>query len=119
MKFLICGLGSIGQRHIRIIRKVLGDDAEIAAYRSRNIDVVISDKLEATFGIKPEDYYGIRCFYNFKEALEWKPDAVFVTNPISMHMSTAIAAAKDGYHIFIKKPLAHDNNGVAELLEIV
>ena len=48
MKFLICGLGSIGQRHVRTIRRVMGDTAEIAAYRLRKLDVVISDGLEAT-----------------------------------------------------------------------
>lgn len=119
MKFLICGLGSIGQRHIRMIRRVLGDNADIAAYRSRKLDIVITDKLEATFGNKPEKHYGIRCFYDFNEALAWQPDAVFVTNPISMHLYTAITAAKSGCNIFIEKPLGHDTNGSAELLQIV
>lgn len=119
MKFLICGLGSIGQRHIRMIRRVLGDGAEIAAYRTRKLDIVISDKLEASFGSKPEDHYGIRCFYDFDEALAWKPDAVFVTNPISMHVDTATRAAKAGCHIFMEKPVAHEARGVGELLLIV
>ena len=119
MKFLICGLGSIGQRHIRMIRRVLNDDAEIAAFRSRNLPILISDKLQATFGNKPEEHYGIKCFYNFEEALAWKPDAAFVTNPISLHMGTAIRAAKAGCHIFIEKPLAHNAEGVKELMEIV
>lgn len=119
MKFLICGLGSIGQRHIRMIRKVLGEEAEIAAYRSRNIDVVISDKLEATFGEKPEDHYGIKCFHDFDLALAWQPDAVFVTNPISMHLATAIKAARAGCHIFIEKPLSNDADDVDELLDVV
>ncbi len=119
MKFLICGLGSIGQRHIRMLRNVLGDEADIAAYRSRKLDIVISDKLEATFGNKPEEYYGIQCFYDYEEALAWKPDAVFVTNPISMHIDTAIDAAKAGCNIFLEKPLAHNMKGVDELLKIV
>jgi predicted dehydrogenase len=119
MKFLICGLGSIGQRHVRIIRKVMNGAAEIAAYRSRKRSVVISDRLEATVGHKPEEHYGIHGFYNLREALSWKPDAVFVTNPISLHVSTAIAAAKAGCHIFIEKPLSHDDEELAELLRIV
>jgi predicted dehydrogenase len=119
MKFLICGLGSIGQRHIRMLRRVLGDDADVAAYRSRNLAIVISDKLDATFGEKPEDYYNIKCFTDFTKALAWKPDAVFVTNPISMHMQTAIAAARAGCHIFIEKPLADEEKGVSELMEVL
>lgn len=119
MKFLICGLGSIGQRHIRMLRRVLGEKAEIAAYRSRNIDVVISDKLEASFGKKPEEYYEILSFNDYDQALNWKPDAVFVTNPISMHLMTAIKAARAGCHIFIEKPLSDNAEGVDELLQIV
>jgi len=119
MKFLICGMGSIGQRHTRILKKLIGDEAEIAAYRSRKLDIVISDTLEAKQGVNPEEFYNIRSFTDFVAALEWKPDAVFVTNPISMHVSTAIAAARAGSHIFIEKPLAHSMDGVKELQEIV
>ena len=119
MKFLICGLGSIGQRHIRMIQRVLGDEAEIAAYRSRKLDVVITDKLEASFGTSPEEHYGIKCFYDYDEALAWQPDAVFVTNPISMHIDTAIKAAEAGCHLFIEKPLSHNMDDVARLQSIV
>jgi predicted dehydrogenase len=119
MKFLICGLGSIGQRHIRMIRSVMNDAAEVAAYRTRKRDIVISDRLEATFGCKPEDRYGIQSFDNLQEALSWRPDAVFVTNPISMHLTTALAFAEAGCHLFIEKPLSHNDDGVTALLRMV
>jgi predicted dehydrogenase len=93
--------------------------AEVAAYRSRKLDIVISDSLEATFGCKPEEHYGIQSFSTLHEALSWRPDVVFVTNPISMHIATAIAAAKAGCHIFIEKPLSHDDKELDELLQIV
>jgi predicted dehydrogenase len=118
-KFLICGLGSIGQRHVRMIQAVTQGQAEIAAYRSRKLDIVISDKLEATIGCKPEDHYNLRSFDSMEAALAWKPDAVFVTNPISMHVATAIAAAENGAHIFIEKPLGCTEAGVARLMQLV
>ncbi len=118
-KFLICGLGSIGQRHVRMIQSVTGGAAEIACYRSRKLDIVISDTLEAAFGEKPEDHYKLTCFDSMEKALTWKPDAVFVTNPISMHVATALAAAKAGCHIFIEKPLDCDNRNVPALMEWV
>ena len=62
MKFLICGLGSIGQRHVRMLQKVMGPDAEIAAYRSRNLQIVINDDMTANEGLEPCEYYGIRQF---------------------------------------------------------
>ena len=119
MKFLICGLGSIGQRHVRIIRKVMNGAAEIAAYRMRNREVVISDSLDAAVGRKPEEHYGIQRFDTLQEALSWRPDAVFVTNPISMHLTTALAFAEAGCHLFIEKPLSHNDDGVTALLRMV
>ena len=118
-KFLICGLGSIGQRHVRMIQTVTKGQAEIAAYRSRKLDIVISDRLEATFGSKPEDHYGIKTFDNMDAALAWGPHAVFVTNPISMHVTTATLAAAAGAHVFIEKPLDCTDSGVAKLMQLV
>ena len=54
MNFLICGLGSIGQRHARLLRRVLGDEANLYAYRSRGLDIVIRDDMTATPGARPE-----------------------------------------------------------------
>ena len=118
-KFLICGLGSIGQRHVRMIQSVTKGQAEIAAYRSRKLDIVISDRLEATFGCKPEEHFGLKTFDSMDAALAWKPDAVFVTNPISMHVATATAAASAGAHVFIEKPLDCTDAGVARLMQLV
>jgi len=118
-KFLICGLGSIGQRHVRMIQSVTGGKAEIAAYRSRKLNVVISDKLEAAFGNKPEEHYGLTIFDSMEAAMAWKPDAVFITNPISMHVATATTAAENGAHVFIEKPLNNNSVGVGHLLQLV
>lgn len=119
MKFLICGLGSIGQRHVRMIQSVTGGTADIAAFRSRKLDLVISDKLEATHGQSPEAHYGIVSFDTMDAALAWGPDAVFVTNPISMHLATALTAARAGCHIFLEKPLDSSTALAAELAGII
>lgn len=119
MKFLVCGLGSIGQRHVRMLRRVLGDGAEIACWRSRGLDVVIDDRLQATFGRSPEEHYGLRRHDSLKAALAERPDAVFVANPISMHVETALAAARSGCHVFVEKPLGAALDGADELLDAV
>ena len=36
MKILFVGLGSIGQRHLINLKKVMDDDVEILAYRETN-----------------------------------------------------------------------------------
>jgi len=35
VKVLFCGLGSIGQRHLRNLKQLLGDDLQVHAYRVR------------------------------------------------------------------------------------
>lgn len=119
MKFLICGLGSIGQRHVRMIQSVTGGTAEIAAFRSRKLDIVISDKLEASHGESPETHYGLTRFDTMEAALAWGPDAVFVTNPISMHIDTALTAAKAGCHVFVEKPLDSSTARAGELAAVL
>ena len=118
-KFLIFGLGSIGQRHVRMIQEATNGDAVIAAYRTRRRNLVISDELKADHGIKPEEYYGLTTFYDLNEAFSWKPDAVFITNPISLHLSTAKLAAENGANLFIEKPLGHNLKEAEQLREVV
>jgi predicted dehydrogenase len=119
MKVLVVGLGAIGQRHVRNLRAVLGDRAELLAVRSRGLTHVLSDTLtvEAQEGLCEK--YEIRTFDNLENALAQKPEAAFVCNPTSLHIGTALTIARAGCHLFIEKPLAHEYRGVEELEEIV
>ncbi|MBF0182865.1 MAG: Gfo/Idh/MocA family oxidoreductase [Magnetococcales bacterium] len=119
-RFLLVGLGSIGQRHARLLRQILGDQVALSCWRQRKLNVIIDDQLSATFDRSPEEHYGIRSLPSLEEALQ-EPDldGVFVTNPIADHMAIALAAARHGKHIFIEKPLASSWQGVAELDHLV
>ena len=105
MKVLIAGLGSIGRRHLRNLRKVGIQD--VIAYRVRGNDI-------------PEmDEYPLPVYDSLTTALAQKPDIVFVTNPTSLHLEVALAAARQGCHLFIEKPLSHTLKSVDELIDIV
>lgn len=119
MKVLFAGLGSIGQRHFRNLRALLRDQVEILAYRAHGESPVLNADMTVRHGIDMETAYGIRSFGNLEEALAQKPDAVFVTNPNSLHLPVALAAAKAGCHVFIEKPLADSLDGIDELVEII
>ena len=106
MKFLIIGCGSIGQRHIQNL-KTMTDD-EIIAYRTRKKTVR-----------KLEDEHHVKTYSDLTEALNQNPDAVLVTNPTSLHIQTALSAAKQGCHIFIEKPISNTLDGIDELIDIV
>jgi predicted dehydrogenase len=119
MKILIVGLGAIGQRHVRNLRRILGDRVELLAARSRGLTHVLSDALtiEADDGLCEK--YGIRSFTTLDEALTHTPDVAFVCNPTSLHIETSLTLARAGCHLFIEKPLAHEYSRVEELIDLV
>ena len=119
MKVLMCGLGSIGQRHVRNLRTLLGDQVEILAYRNRASSPVLNADMTVKSGADLESTYQIRSFTNLDDALNEKPDAVFITNPNTLHVPVALAAARSGCQLFIEKPISHNLDQLDELLCLV
>lgn len=118
MKVLIVGLGSIGQRHARNLRQLFGDAVEILAYRVRGLPQVITDQMRIDESSTVEAAYRIQTFDSLSAALQQQPVAVLVCNPTSEHLSTALAALRQGCHVFVEKPLSHTEEGVDELLSL-
>jgi len=115
-KVLLTGLGSVGQRHARCLRKLYGNDVEIFAYRSRGLEQVISDKMEIEPNVSLAEKYVIKEYRNLDAVLNIGMDAVFVTNPPDLHIETARRAVKAGANVFIEKPLSHDLEGIDVLI---
>ena len=105
LKFLFTGCGSIGRRHIKNLKNTV--DCEISAFRVRG---------EPLGDFAKE--YPLKEYKDLDEALNEKPDAVFVTNPTSLHIPAAVKAAKKGCHLFIEKPLSNNLDGIDELIKI-
>jgi predicted dehydrogenase len=99
---LICGLGSIGRRHLRHFR-ALGVP-RIDAYRTG-------------LATLPEQGQPApdRVFKDLEQALADRPDAVVVANPTSLHLATATAAVRAGADVLIEKPLGDRLEGVPAL----
>src|SRR4051812_9099779 len=118
-RFLFVGLGGVGQRHLRNLRTVVGGQAEFLAYRSRREATVLTNEMGVESGSDLETKYGLRVFGDLTEALAERPEAVIISNPTSLHLGVALAAAEAGCHLFVEKPLSHDMENVANLLALV
>jgi len=117
VKALFIGLGGIGQRHLRNLIALQGDDVEILAYRVRNLSRTISPEL-TILDDNLTGRYPIKVFNDLNLALAQRPAIVFICNPTSMHIPMAIKAAQGGCHIFMEKPLSHSLEGVDKLNSI-
>jgi predicted dehydrogenase len=119
MKILMVGLGGIGQRHLRNLRALLGNDVEILAYRVRRLAQVITPTLQVDAARDVEREYGLRVFGDLDAALAEKPDVAFICNPSSLHIPVALACVRAGCDLFIEKPLSGDLAGIPELQTLV
>ena len=113
MKFLICGIGSIGQRHFRNLI-ALGHEA--AFFRSGSSNSYHQSFLDTFLNIEREKEQNIRMFYRFADALsDFRPDAVIVANPNSEHTTMVLQSVRAGLHVFVEKPLSHSMKGISEI----
>ena len=99
-RVLIVGYGSIGQRHLRIVRESLPQS-----------DVRV---LRREPGATAEGADG--CFSSLDEALAFAPQVAIVASPAPFHVKVALALAKQGCHLLVEKPLSDTPEGVPELL---
>jgi len=107
-KILFIGLGSAGQRHLRILIRLLGrKNAEFYCYRSTNRNLLIKDNL------KTKNIKSLKNFYKINQIdstdfKKHKFDIVYITNPIYRHIYYALKFANLGANLFIEKPLSHN-----------
>ncbi|HYE87957.1 MAG TPA: Gfo/Idh/MocA family oxidoreductase [Vicinamibacterales bacterium] len=119
MKVLVAGLGSIGQRHVRNLRALLGTQVEILAYRVRGLPHVITDGMTIAADLTIDEHYRLRPVARLDDALAERPEAVLVCNPTSEHVPTALKAIDAGCAVLIEKPLSDRADGVDGLIERV
>lgn len=100
-RVLIVGLGSIGQRHLRLARQLL-PDADIRVLRHQPASQV------------PE--FADACLSSLAQALAFAPELAVLANPAPMHVPIAQSLMTKACHLLIEKPLAASSAGVAELI---
>ncbi len=99
---LICGFGSIGQRHYRNLC-ALGCRSFVIL-RRRYGGAIMPHSVTVT---------------SLAKAFAHKPTIAVICNPTSLHIETAIECAEAGCHLFIEKPVGSGLDGLDELEAIV
>ena len=100
----IIGLGSIGQRHLRLVKE-LQPKLNIVAVRSG-----VGKKVE-------EEKLLNAVVHSLEEAIDYGIEAAIIATPAVHHVQQAIELMEKGVHVLIEKPLSHSLNNINELLK--
>jgi predicted dehydrogenase len=104
---LFIGLGSIGRRHLRLLREMA--DVKILWWRSGK-------------GVYSQDFdreMGVTIFPNLSQAIERRPDFAIISNPTALHVETAITLARAGIPFLIEKPVSDRVESLDTLRKLV
>ncbi len=106
-KALVLGLGSIGQRHARL----LSERSDVELYLC---DINEELRRQATNGlVKPP----VATYSSFPAALKAKPGIVFICVPNHLHVPMALEAIQNGTDVFIEKPISDSLEKARELVK--
>jgi predicted dehydrogenase len=102
---LVIGYGSVGRRHAHNLLK-LGCE-NVLVYRTGH-------------GVlEPDQSARLRIEHDLDSAFSYRPRAAIIANPTSLHVNTALAAARRGCHLFIEKPVSDSTEHLEELQQMV
>ena len=104
-KILICGLGSIGRRHLRVLRGL---------FPSLQISVLRSGLGPPCEEVKLANHI----FENLSDAQIWHPQAAIIATPATDHLKKALPLARNGVPLLIEKPLSSNLGPRNELIEL-
>ena len=104
-RIAIVGLGSIGKRHLRLIKEI-----------RPNIKVTL---IRSGVGpSSPEENMAERVVFSIEEALKHDIDAAIISSPAPFHVSQAIILLKSGVHLLIEKPLSDRLDDLDNLVQV-
>lgn len=106
-RVLVVGLGSIGQRHARL----LSERSDVELLLCDPVDQYRSQTLAALVN-PPEAKYS-----EFSVALKAHPDIVFVCVPNHLHVPIGLQAIENGVDVFVEKPISDSLEAARELVK--
>lgn len=107
MNVLFIGLGSIGQRHLRILNELIRPQV---IWCPSGIKSESKDLISA---------YNIQIQSSFEEAIDQNLNFAVIANPTSMHVDVAIKLSRGNIPFLLEKPVSNSLNCLDELQDIV
>ena len=117
MNILIVGLGSIGQRHLRNIKK-LYPGTNFFSYR-RIFKSPSLDNFNRVKNFNLKSKYNLTYINSLNNLKKYNIDAVFVCTPSSFHVDETIRIIKQDINIFVEKPLGSSLKNINKLKNIL
>jgi len=103
---LIVGLGSIGKRHVRIVKKLF-PDVNIVVLRHKQCDKNHSNSLGSFI-----------CVTSIDEAISTNPQVAIIANPAPMHIDVAKKLASNRISLLIEKPISNTSKNIQSLIDL-
>ena len=104
MKALVVGTGSIGLRHLRLLREKPELTVEVCDTRPEGLAEAVLVAPDA------------RAWKDYAQALASSPDLVFIATPPASHPDLAESALEAGANVFCEKPMAGDLEGARRMV---
>jgi predicted dehydrogenase len=102
----VIGLGSIGRRHIQVVKKIRPDIMIILVRSGKGQDW-------------PEQKIVDHVVYSLHELTNFDVDAAIISSPSPLHIEQAIFLANLGINLLIEKPVSHNLEEANRLLDVV
>jgi predicted dehydrogenase len=107
-KVLFVGLGGAGQRHLRILRRLLPDITVCSAYRHTATTPLLRADFTVDERSSVESEYGVKRFESLESAFADRPDLTVIATPTSCHRAAMMRAMEAGSAVLVEKPWAEN-----------
>lgn len=107
MNILVIGVGSAGQRHLRVLNKLFGEEANIYVYRGQHRRGLIALDLQSEdFTQNPIEKYGATEINTLPELRLKSWDLVIIATPPDSHLEYTKLVISMSKRILIEKPIS-------------
>ncbi|QWD62355.1 Gfo/Idh/MocA family protein [Polynucleobacter sp. MWH-UH25E] len=111
---LFVGLGGAGQRHLRILNKLMPKKTKFSAFRRVASTPLLRPDFTVDADNTIESVYNLHLFDELTAAFKSKPDLTVISTPTSYHREVMMMAIESASGILVEKPWAENLRGFSD-----